>query len=125
MQPHSPILFTLFGILSISAPVIAARHGGSSHVHPPRDTSTLCGENDLAHTDKFLLYNNLWGEDKASSGSQCTYLDYDSGNTISWHSEWSWDGGKGDVKSYPNAVLNLDATQLSFINELPTSFNWT
>lgn len=79
----------------------------------------------MTKTSNFILYNNLWGKDKASSGSQCTYLDYDQDDTISWHSEWSWEGGKGDVKSYPNAVLNIDAKKLSDIDGIPSTFNWT
>jgi xyloglucan-specific endo-beta-1,4-glucanase len=32
----------------------------------------FCGQNDLVYAADFILYNNLWGESTATSGSQCT-----------------------------------------------------
>ena len=66
----------------------------------------MCGQWDTTTTDKFTLYNNLWGEGNADSGSQCTGLDSDDGNTIAWHTSWTWTGGAGQVKEVePESVV--------------------
>jgi xyloglucan-specific endo-beta-1,4-glucanase len=98
-------------------------------VSPPRveartPISTICGQWDVTYAADFIIENDLWGESAASSGSQCTELDYDSGNTLSWQTFWTWEGGQYDVKSYSNAVLNIGATQLSSISSLPTTWTW-
>lgn len=95
-----------------------------TYLAPRAAITSFCGQNNLAHAADFILYNNLWGEDDATSGSQCTYLDYDSGNTISWHTSWTWEGGSSDVKSYANAVLDIGATKLSSISSLQSTWNW-
>ncbi|PWY69359.1 xyloglucan-specific endo-beta-1,4-glucanase A [Aspergillus eucalypticola CBS 122712] len=87
--------------------------------------ATICTQNNIITTDDFILYNNLWGEDYATSGSECTYLDYDSGNSISWQTSWTWAGGDDYVKSYPNAVLNVGAKQLSTITTIPSTWKWS
>ncbi|OJJ68009.1 hypothetical protein ASPBRDRAFT_58604 [Aspergillus brasiliensis CBS 101740] len=86
---------------------------------------TICTKNNIITTSDFILYNNLWGEDYATSGSECTYLDYDSGNSISWQTSWTWAGGDDYVKSYPNAVLNVGAKQLSTITTIPSTWKWS
>lgn len=55
-----------------------------THLAPRSAITTFCRENGLSDAAEYLLYNNLWGEDKATSGSQCTYLEYDKGETTSW-----------------------------------------
>ena len=84
----------------------------------------MCGQWDTTTTDKFTLYNNLWGEANADSGSQCTGLDSDNGNTIAWHTSWSWTGGAGQVKSFANAAYNFEATQLSQLSSIPSTWKW-
>jgi xyloglucan-specific endo-beta-1,4-glucanase len=86
--------------------------------------ASVCTQNDIMHASDFILYNNLWGEGDATSGSQCTYLDYNNTNSISWQTAWSWEGAS-DVKSYANAVLNIPATQLSTITSLASTWSWT
>ena len=103
-------LSTFFGILASS--LVA-------------NAQTLCGQEENVVAANFDLNNNLWGESAATSGSQCTTLDYDSGSIISWHSGWTWEGGQYNVKSYANAGLNIEATLLSSITSLPTSWSWT
>lgn len=44
-----------------------------------------CGQWDTVETGSYTVYNNLWGEDNASSGSQCMGVSSLSDNTISWH----------------------------------------
>ncbi|KAL2825257.1 concanavalin A-like lectin/glucanase domain-containing protein [Aspergillus pseudoustus] len=84
----------------------------------------FCGQWDTTTSGDFILYNNLWGEDNADSGSQCTGLDSGSGNTIAWHTSWSWSGGEYNVKSFANAAYQFTATQLSALSSVPTTWNW-
>ncbi|RAQ42323.1 xyloglucan-specific endo-beta-1 [Aspergillus flavus] len=84
----------------------------------------MCGQWDTTTTDKFTLYNNLWGEGNADSGSQCTGLDSDDGNTIAWHTSWTWTGGAGQVKSFANVAYNFEATQLSQLSSIPSTWKW-
>ncbi|PYH36630.1 putative endoglucanase [Aspergillus vadensis CBS 113365] len=87
--------------------------------------SDFCGQWDTATAGDFILYNDLWGEDNASSGSQCTGVDSSSGSEIAWHTSWSWEGGSSDVKSYANAALQFTGTQLSSISSIPSTWKWT
>ncbi|KAL3463400.1 concanavalin A-like lectin/glucanase domain-containing protein [Aspergillus heterothallicus] len=84
----------------------------------------FCGQWDTTTSGDFILYNNLWGQDNADSGSQCTGLDSGSGNTIAWHTSWSWSGGEYNVKSFANVAYQFTATQLSSLSSIPTTWNW-
>lgn len=53
----------------------------------------FCGQWDTATEGNYIVYNNLWGESAATSGSQCTGVDSYSGTTVAWHTSWSWAGG--------------------------------
>ena len=87
--------------------------------------ATLCDQYSYVVEANFGVNNNCWGESSASSGSQCTYVDYASGDTISWHTGWTWEGDSSSVKSYGNAGLNIGATLLSSITSMPTTWSWT
>ncbi|KAJ5894724.1 concanavalin A-like lectin/glucanase [Penicillium taxi] len=87
--------------------------------------SSICTQNDIITTTSFILFNNLWGEDQATSGSQCTYLDAEGDGWIAWQTAWTWASGSTSVKSYANAVLNIGARQLSTISSIPTTWNWS
>ncbi|KAI5357885.1 Putative glycoside hydrolase family 12, glycoside hydrolase family 11/12 [Septoria linicola] len=79
-------------------------------------------------TGDYTVYNNLWNQAAASSGEQCFSVDSLSGNTIAWSSTWSWTGGQGQVKSYPNAVYNPSTEspkQLSAISSMQSSWDWS
>lgn len=116
-------LLALLPLLIHASPI--SNSPGSGISLKSRDPiQTLCGQNDIAQVANFILYNNLWGENSATGGSQCTYLDYDQGDSISWQTNWNWNGGEGLVKSYANAVLNVGATQLSAINSMPSTWDW-
>ncbi|KAL2868853.1 putative endoglucanase [Aspergillus lucknowensis] len=84
----------------------------------------FCGQWDTVTEGDFILYNNLWGQDNADSGEQCTGLDSASGNTIAWHTSWSWAGGEYNVKSFANAAYQFNATQLSGVSSIPTTWEW-
>ncbi|KIM92525.1 glycoside hydrolase family 12 protein [Oidiodendron maius Zn] len=87
--------------------------------------NTICDPFGSVNAADFNLDNNLWGESSASSGSQCTYLDYDSGDSISWQTSWTWEGDGSGVKSYANAGLNMGATPLSSITSMQSSWSWS
>lgn len=53
----------------------------------------FCGQWDNSVNGAYTTYNNLWGRDQATSGSQCTGVDGLSGTTLKWHTSWSWAGG--------------------------------
>lgn len=91
---------------------------------PLEKRQEFCGQWDLIETEAYTLYNNLWGQDAADSGSQCTTLISSSGNDISWSAAWTWIGDQYSVKSYPNAVLTTDRQPLSAISSIPTSWSW-
>ncbi|OQS02801.1 xyloglucan-specific endo-beta-1,4-glucanase A [Thraustotheca clavata] len=84
----------------------------------------FCGQWDTATVGKYIIYNNLWGKDGASSGNQCTGVTSSNGDNIAWHTNWSWQGGFAQVKSYANANLVFTPKQLSAIHSIPTTWKW-
>jgi xyloglucan-specific endo-beta-1,4-glucanase len=66
----SSIALTTF---AIAAPTIVVERADS------------CGQWDSVETGSYTVYNNLWGESSATSGSQCFGVDGLSRNKISWH----------------------------------------
>lgn len=79
-------------------------------------------------TGDFTVYNNLWNQNAASSGSQCFSVDSLSSSSLAWSATWSWSGGSGQVKSYPNAVYNPSTAspkQISAISSMPSVWEWT
>lgn len=105
--------------------------------------ASKCGQYDTVETGSYTIYNNLWGESDATSGSQCFdvvsladkalkwHTRYQSSSLTSWEplliptSSWSWAGGANDVKSYANAVVSFTAKQLQDITAMPSSFYWS
>lgn len=75
--------------------------------------------------DGYTIYNNLWNESAATSGSQCFTLNGLSSGVLSWATTWSWSGGSGQVNSYANAVATITATQLSAISSIPSQWSWS
>jgi len=74
----------------------------------------------------YTLYNNLWGEAAATSGSQTTQESSASGTSVAWETTWNWAGGSSSVKSYANVALNTNMGKaLSAISSIPTSWTWT
>ncbi|KAF2091498.1 glycoside hydrolase family 12 protein [Saccharata proteae CBS 121410] len=92
-----------------------------------RSTET-CDQWGTVATGNYVVYNDLWGEDNADSGSQCITVDSVStdGSEIVWGASWSWSGGSSDVKSYANAALNIDTPQtLESIGTIETTWDWS
>ncbi|RAK92527.1 xyloglucanase 2 [Aspergillus costaricaensis CBS 115574] len=84
-----------------------------------------CGQYDSIELGSFKLYNNMWGKD-SGSGSQCIGVD-SAPNTsdIAWHATWTWSGGQGKVKSYPNVESRPTNKKVSDLKTINTSWKWS
>lgn len=103
----------------------AASPGPLTSPSSPLDKrATFCGQWDSQTVGNYIVYNNLWGE-SSGTGSQCTTVDSISGNTLAWHTSWSWSGGQYSVKSYANAVVSFTKKALSSISSIPSTWKWT
>ncbi|KAJ5964235.1 Glycoside hydrolase family 12 [Penicillium vulpinum] len=85
----------------------------------------FCDQWGTATTSDYILYNNLWGQADDPSGTQCTGLDSVNGNTIAWHTSWSWAGTAWQVKSYANAKLQFTPRTLSAVNSIKSVWKWS
>ncbi|OJJ47776.1 hypothetical protein ASPZODRAFT_64395 [Penicilliopsis zonata CBS 506.65] len=114
---------------TLALPVAVLASVASASVVPTKSiskrASETCEQYGEITTGNFIVYNDLWGESYASSGSQCTTVDDVSDNSISWSTSWTWAGGSDDVKSYANAEWQFDATELSSITSIPTTWEWS
>lgn len=61
---------------------------------PVQKRADTCGQWDSVQTGPYTVYNNLWGRDAATSGSQCFGVDGLNGNSVAWHASWTWQGGQ-------------------------------
>ncbi|KAK3944499.1 putative xyloglucan-specific endo-beta-glucanase [Diplogelasinospora grovesii] len=87
--------------------------------------TTLCGQWDSLATGSYIVYNNLWGESSATSGSQCTTVTGISSSKLVWSTSWSWAGASSSVKSYANAVLSFTPKTIAAISTIPTTWSWS
>ncbi len=65
----------------------------------------ICGQWDTVVAGPYTVYQNLWNEAKATSGSQCTTVNSYTQN-LAWSTSWTWQGASNQVKSYANAALS-------------------
>ena len=86
--------------------------------------TTVCGQWDSVSTGTYIVYQDLWDEAAATSGSQCTTVDSDTSGTLVWSTSWTWEGGSSDVKSYANAAITPNK-QLSTISSIPSTWKWS
>jgi len=87
---------------------------------------SLCSQYAYHAVNGYEILNNLWGKDSASSGSQCTYYDGSAGNGIAWSSDWVWQGGQDNVKSYVYAGRQLTkGITVQKAKSMSTSIQWT
>jgi xyloglucan-specific endo-beta-1,4-glucanase len=86
-------------------------------------STEICGQWDTVATGSYTIYQDLWGEAAATSGSQCTTVDADS--PLKWSTAWTWAGGSSDVKSYANAVVTASSQQISSISSIESSWAWS
>ncbi|CAO2652539.1 Nn.00g008220.m01.CDS01 [Neocucurbitaria sp. VM-36] len=110
----STLLFASTASLALAAPTATIQK-----------RADYCGQWDSAVTGTYTVYNNLWGQADATSGSQCTGVDGLSGTTLKWHTSWTWAGGAGHVKSYANVVTKISQKALSSIKSLPSTWTWS
>lgn len=83
-----------------------------------------CGLWDTIHAGPYTIYQNVWGSRAATSGRQCSSLNYVSGDHVSWNTVWDWQGGPGSVKSFANVELKFSTRQLGSISSIPTTWQW-
>jgi xyloglucan-specific endo-beta-1,4-glucanase len=87
---------------------------------------TFCGQWDLEVSGPYTVYNNLWGQDSAESGEQCTTNNgLSDDGTLSWSVEWTWVGAPSSVKSYPNVVVEAEPRPLSEVGSIQAEWAWT
>ncbi|KAJ5142733.1 uncharacterized protein N7515_001520 [Penicillium bovifimosum] len=85
----------------------------------------FCDQWGSTTTGSYILYNNLWGQSDDPSGTQCTGLDSVNGDTIAWHTSWSWAGTSYQVKSYANVALQFTSKQLSAVSSIKSAWEWS
>jgi xyloglucan-specific endo-beta-1,4-glucanase len=90
-----------------------------------RQAAKLCGQYDYFAGNGYEFNNNNWGKNYATSGSQCTTVDKTSNSGVSWSTQWNWQGGQDNVKSYANAGKQFaKGLKISNIKSMPTSITW-
>ncbi|KAI0747557.1 endocellulase [Fomes fomentarius] len=95
----------------------------ASAVARPAET-TLTGQYDCAPAGAYTLCQNLWGKN-AGVGNQNSTLITTSGNSVSWRTQWDWQNGPNNVKSYANVLHNsAKGIQLQNIKSAPTTWQW-
>ncbi|CAZ84847.1 unnamed protein product [Tuber melanosporum] len=86
----------------------------------------FCGQWDSVTTsNNYIIYNNLWGVNSATSGSQCTGLDSASGKSVAWHTTWSWTSGHANIKSFPNANLVFTPKTVANIRSMKSTMKYS
>ncbi|KAI4703234.1 hypothetical protein J4E81_002111 [Alternaria sp. BMP 2799] len=92
-------LLTSVSATPVGTPTLTSRSATSV-----QETISLCTQYAYHSANGYEILNNLWGKDAATSGSQCTYYE---GSTstggIKWSTDWVWQGGQDNVKSYAYA----------------------
>jgi len=118
--------------MKFSAAIASAILASSALAAPSRVASslkdratTICGQWDTVVQGTYTVYQDLWGEAQATSGSQCTTVTGLSGSKLAWSTSWTWDGGSTDVKSYANAAIQGIGKQLSAVTSIPTTWDWS
>ncbi|KAJ6190739.1 hypothetical protein N7519_000760 [Penicillium mononematosum] len=70
-----------------------------------RRAAEICEQYGTTKAGDFTIFNNLWNLAKDPNAKQCTGVDSSNGNTIAWHTKYSWGGeAKNEVKSFANAA---------------------
>lgn len=113
----------LFSSLAVAAPAVLPALDPDKTINA-RAATTVCGQYDSVVTGVYTVYQDLWNEGAATSGSQCSTVDSLSASTIVWSTSWTWAGGAGQVKSYANVALTTTGVQLSAISSIPTVWEY-
>lgn len=81
MKPSASLLVALSATAALAAPTATLQK-----------RADICGQWDSIQTGSYTLYQDLWNEGTATSGSQCSGVDSLSGTTLAWHTDWTWVG---------------------------------
>ncbi|KAF3769762.1 family 12 glycoside hydrolase [Cryphonectria parasitica EP155] len=92
--------------------------------HKERSTET-CDQWGEIETGSYIVYNDLWGEADATSGSQCTTVTAVTNGIIEWSTSWTWAGGSSDVKSFADVSLVFTPTELSALSDIQAVWEWS
>ena len=96
-----------------------------SNVIAPRAGPSQCGQYTSIATGPFTIYANEWGASTSgTTGSQCSYIDSLSGNSLAWHTTWTWAGSSSQVKSFTNVETSLAQKAVSQYTSIPTTWTW-
>ena len=87
-------------------------------------STEICGQWDSVTTGSYIVYQDLWNEDAATSGSQCTTVESLSGDTLVWETTWTWEGASTQVKSFANVVTQITSDLVSSFSSLQTTWDW-
>ncbi|KAJ5275069.1 hypothetical protein N7497_005681 [Penicillium chrysogenum] len=91
-----------------------------------RRAAEICEQYGTTKAGDFTVFNNLWNLDKDPNAKQCTGVDSSNGNTIAWHTKYSWGGeAKNEVKSFANAGLNFTPKVLSTVSSIKSAWEWS
>lgn len=82
------ILGTLLGVAT-AAPDLDGRNALKDRsTLVPR--GTFCEQYANETYGNYVVFNNLWGKDDATSGSQCTTVSGGEEDTVVWSTSWTW-----------------------------------
>ncbi|CAE6465988.1 unnamed protein product [Rhizoctonia solani] len=114
---------------ALSSVVSASPAPAKTEVNLEKRFNVLSGQWDTENigNGQYILYNNLFGSKQlGTSGSQSTQALSYSGTTISWKTQYSWQGNPTNVKSYANVALQKGLNKkLNAIGKIPTTWRWT
>ncbi|KAG6025893.1 hypothetical protein E4U41_001405 [Claviceps citrina] len=102
----------------------AALSGGVLASPLDKRAESWCGNFGTASIGPYTVYHNNWGVKQATSGQQCSKLSDLRAGSVAWSTSWSWQGGHGAVKSYPNVGLAHVNKKLTEVKSIPSKFAW-
>jgi len=88
-------------------------------------SAPICDQYSPVSAGSYAVQNDAWGKD-AGSGSQCAQVDGLEGNSLSWSTTFSWNGGPNSIKSYANAenAAKTPCKPLNQYKSIPTTWSW-
>ncbi|KAJ7811847.1 glycoside hydrolase family 12 protein [Mycena olivaceomarginata] len=111
----------LFGIVLCALLAVNVNVNASPVSHNPshlveKRGAVLTGQ---FSSERFVLESNLWGESAATSGFQSSQVTVTNGDTVTWHTNYTWAGDANlDLK------VGLRHT-LGGITSIPTAWSWS
>jgi xyloglucan-specific endo-beta-1,4-glucanase len=117
---------TLLSLLALASATPLGTPISSNSVTPVRrQAASLCSQYAYYAANGYEFNNNNWGKGAASSGSQCTTVQSTSGSGVSWSTQWTWQGGQDNVKSFANVGKQFaKGIKIANIKSMPTNIQW-